>query len=92
MPFLFQQLAKEDMQILEHFMNKDAAPQRKLADLFRDKITEKQTEIQSQVDASSEWWTFYGKLDRPREEQQKTSKHAAHIKEDRVKYQETVTN
>lgn len=47
------QLAKEDQQILEHFMNKDAAPQKKLADLFRDKITEKQTEIQSQVDASS---------------------------------------
>ncbi|KAG0702077.1 Bystin [Chionoecetes opilio] len=47
------QLAKEDQQILEHFMNKDAAPQRKLADLFRDKITEKQTEIQSHVDASS---------------------------------------
>ncbi|MPC20864.1 Bystin [Portunus trituberculatus] len=46
-------LAKEDQQILDHFMNKDAAPQRKLADLFRDKITEKQTEIQSQVDASS---------------------------------------
>ncbi|XP_050693156.1 bystin-like [Eriocheir sinensis] len=46
-------LAKEDMQILDHFMNKDAAPQRKLADLFRDKITEKQTEIQSHVDASS---------------------------------------
>ncbi|XP_063883054.1 bystin-like isoform X2 [Scylla paramamosain] len=46
-------LAKEDQQILDHFMNKDAAPQRKLADLFRDKITEKQTEIQSQVDANS---------------------------------------
>lgn len=51
---MLQKLAKEDMQILEHFMNKDAAPQRKLADLFRDKITEKQTEIQSHVDASSE--------------------------------------
>lgn len=46
-------LAKEDQNILEHFMNKDAAPQRKLADLFRDRITEKQTEIRTQVDASS---------------------------------------
>lgn len=46
-------LAEEDEKILEHFMNKDAVPQKKLADLFRDKITEKQTEIQTQVDASS---------------------------------------
>ncbi|XP_042239929.1 bystin-like [Homarus americanus] len=46
-------LADEDKKILEHFMNKDAAPQRKLADLFKDKITEKQTEIRTQVDASS---------------------------------------
>lgn len=46
-------LAEEDEKILEHFMDKDAVPQKKLADLFRDKITEKQTEIQTQVDASS---------------------------------------
>lgn len=46
-------LAEEDKKVLEHFMNKDALPQRKLADLFRDKITEKQTEIKTQVDASS---------------------------------------
>lgn len=46
-------LTEDDKKILEHFMKKDAVPQRTLADLFRDKITEKQTEIQSQVDAES---------------------------------------
>lgn len=46
-------LAEDDLKILEHFMNKDAQPQRKLADMFRDKITEKQTDIQSQVNAST---------------------------------------
>ncbi|XP_068214969.1 bystin [Palaemon carinicauda] len=46
-------LTEDDRKILDHFMKKDAEPQRKLADLFRDKITEKQTEIQSQADAFS---------------------------------------
>ncbi|XP_076059865.1 bystin [Oratosquilla oratoria] len=46
-------IAKTDLDILEHFMNKDAAPQRKLADMFKDKITEKKTEIKSQIDADS---------------------------------------
>ncbi|KAK3872362.1 hypothetical protein Pcinc_022579 [Petrolisthes cinctipes] len=45
-------LAEDDKKILDQFM-KEGAPQRKLADLFRDKITEKQTEIKSQVDATS---------------------------------------
>lgn len=40
-------------------MNKDAQPQRKLADMFRDKITEKQTDIQSQVNASSKLLFFF---------------------------------
>nr|XP_045612717.1 bystin-like [Procambarus clarkii] len=52
-------LAEEDKKVLEHFMNKDALPQRKLADLFRDKITEKQTEIKTQVDASSKFCSLF---------------------------------
>lgn len=54
-----QNLAEDDKNILEHFMNKDAKPQRKLADMFRDKITEKQTDIQSQVNASSKLPFFF---------------------------------
>jgi len=46
-------LEDNDRKALEHFMNKDAAPQRRLADMFRDKITEKQTEIKTQIDADS---------------------------------------
>ena len=34
-------------------MNKDAGAQRKLADQFRDRITEKHTDICSQVDVDS---------------------------------------
>lgn len=57
-----QNLAEDDKNILEHFMNKDAKPQRKLADMFRDKITEKQTDIQSQVNASSKLPFFFSFL------------------------------
>jgi len=46
-------LEDNDRKALEHFMNKDATPQRRLADMFRDKITEKQTEIKTQIDADS---------------------------------------
>jgi essential nuclear protein 1 len=39
---------EEDERALEMFMNKNPAPRLTLADIIREKITEKQTELQTQ--------------------------------------------
>lgn len=41
----FQEINEEDEKELEKFMNKNPEPQLTLADIIREKLTEKQTEL-----------------------------------------------
>ena len=45
---MLQQVDEEDEKALALFMNPNPAPRRTLADIILEKITEKQTEIQTQ--------------------------------------------
>ena len=47
--FLYQEIAEEDERALEHFMAKDAPARRTLGDIIMEKLTEKQTEVASQM-------------------------------------------
>jgi essential nuclear protein 1 len=52
---LLQEVNDDDERALEMFMNHNPAPRRTLADIILEKITEKQTELQTQFsDAGSE--------------------------------------
>lgn len=52
---LLQEVDEDDERALEMFMNRNPAPRRTLADIILEKITEKQTELQTQFsDAGSE--------------------------------------
>jgi essential nuclear protein 1 len=43
-----KELDEEEERVMDMFMNRDAAPQRTLADIIMAKINEKQTELQTQ--------------------------------------------
>jgi hypothetical protein len=52
---LLQEVDEDDERALEMFMNHNPAPRRTLADIILEKITEKQTELQTQFsDVGSE--------------------------------------
>jgi essential nuclear protein 1 len=52
---LLQEVNEDDERALEMFMNHNPAPRRTLADIIMEKITEKQTELQTQFsDVGSE--------------------------------------
>lgn len=51
--FVEQEVNEEDEKALQMFMSKDPPVRRTLADIIMEKITEKQTEIRTQM--SGEW-------------------------------------
>jgi essential nuclear protein 1 len=50
---------EEDERALEMFMNHNPAPRRTLADIILEKITEKQTELQTQFSDAGSEYLFY---------------------------------
>ncbi len=48
--FVFQEVDAEDERALEMFLSRAPPTRRTLADIIQEKITEKQTEIHSQLD------------------------------------------
>jgi hypothetical protein len=57
---LLQEVDEDDERALEMFMNHKPAPRRTLADIILEKITQKQTELQTQFsDAGSECFSIF---------------------------------
>ena len=61
---MFQEITEDDEKALEQFMSKNPPARRTLADIIQEKLTEKQTELQSQMSgktmATIHWlFTYY---------------------------------